>query len=199
MSYFNKKNRKSSILLFIVIIVFLSLYFYRNIKRIYEDAEKESSYNRKEWGKWIDEDGDGFNTRQEVLIEESLIEPIIKSNKVIYGKWYDVFSGEYFSDPKYLDIDHFVPLKNAYESGASNWSKRKKYKYYNYLKDKNHLIAVSKTINRSKGHKSPVEWLPPNKEYQCEYVRTWYKIKKEWGLTIEDGFDAVSNMVCRGK
>ena len=98
-----------------------------------------------------------------------------------------------------MDIDHLVPLKNAHISGASNWSKRKKNRYYNYLKYDNHLIAVSKNANRNKSDKSPVEWLPPNKEYQCEYVREWYKIKKDWGLTIEEGFDEVSNRVCKGK
>ena len=98
-----------------------------------------------------------------------------------------------------MDIDHLVPLKNAYISGASNWSKKKKKRYYNYLKYDNHLIAVSKSANRNKSDKSPVDWLPPNKDYQCEYVREWFKIKTAWGLTIEEGFDEVSNRVCKGK
>lgn len=193
----NRKNRKklSPIHAVLIIIILAVYYYYDNVYK--SDLGKE--YNREDWGSWIDEDGDGLNTRNEVLAEESLIKPVISNNKVVYGKWFDKYTGKYFTNPNDLDIDHLVPLKNAYISGASNWSKRKKNRYYNYLKYDNHLIAVSKSANRNKSDKSPVEWLPPNKEYQCEYVREWYKIKVDWGLTIEEGFDKVSNRVCKGK
>lgn len=193
----NRKNRKklSPIHAVLIIIILVVYYYYDNVYK--SDLGKE--YNREDWGSWIDEDGDGLNTRNEVLAEESLIKPVISNNKVVYGKWFDKYTGKYFTNPNDLDIDHLVPLKNAYISGASNWSKRKKNRYYNYLKYDNHLIAVSKSANRNKSDKSPVEWLPPNKEYQCEYIREWYKIKVDWGLTIEEGFDKVSNRVCKGK
>lgn len=159
----------------------------------------KSSYKREDWKHWIDEDLDGLNTRQEVLKNTSLVKPVIANGKVISGKWYDPYTGNYFTNTADLDIDHLVPLQNAYQSGGSNWSKEKKMKYANYLGDKYHLVAVSKDINRSKGSKSPVDWLPPNKKYQCEYVRNWYKIKTKWGLTIEKGFEEVSNRVCSKK
>ena len=200
-----RKNKKSSPLLIILILIIAAGYYYYN--NIYTKKEspkipKETSvsrYDRDDWGNWIDEDNDGLNTRHEVLARESLVKPVISNNRVISGKWYDKFTGKYFTNARDLDIDHLVPLKNAHISGASNWSKEKKNEYYNYLKNEHHLIAVSKGANRSKGDKSPVEWLPPNEEYQCEYVREWFKIKTDWGLTIEDGFDEVSNRVCRGK
>lgn len=191
-----RKRKKSSPIYILLIIIIFSLYYY------YENIYKNDSggeYNRDDWGGWIDEDGDGLNTRHEVLAEESLIKPIVSNNKVISGKWFDKYTGKYFTNPSDLDIDHLVPLKNAYISGASNWSKKKKSRYYNYLKYDNHLIAVSKSANRNKSDKSPVEWLPPNKDYQCEYVREWFKIKTAWGLAIEEGFDEVSNRVCKGK
>lgn len=192
-----RKNRKklSPIHVILIIIILALYYYYENIYKT--DFGKE--YNREDWGNWIDEDKDGLNTRDEVLVEESLIKPVISNNKVVYGKWFDKYTGKYFTNPRDLDIDHLVPLKNAHISGASNWSKRKKNRYYNYLKYDNHLIAVSKSANRNKSDKSPVEWLPPNEEYQCEYVREWYKIKTDWGLTVEEGFDKVSNRVCKGK
>lgn len=192
-----RKNRKklSPIHAILIIIILAVYYYYENIYKT--DFGKE--YNREDWGNWIDEDKDGLNTRDEVLAEESLIKPVISNNKVVYGKWFDKYTGKYFTNPRDLDIDHLVPLKNAHISGASNWSKRKKNRYYNYLKYDNHLIAVSKSANRNKSDKSPIEWLPPNEEYQCEYVREWYKIKSDWGLTVEEGFDKVSNRVCKGK
>ena len=192
----NKRRKKSSpIYILLIIIIFAIYYYYQNIYK----NDSDGKYDRDDWGSWIDEDGDGLNTRHEVLAEESLIKPVISNNKVVSGKWFDKYTGKYFTNPSDLDIDHLVPLKNAYISGASNWSKKKKNRYYNYLKYENHLIAVSKSANRNKSDKSPVEWLPPNKEYQCEYVREWYKIKTAWGLSIEEGFDEVSNRVCKGK
>lgn len=193
----NKRKRKKSspIYILLIIIIFALYYYYENIYK----NDSGGEYNRDDWGGWIDEDGDGLNTRHEVLAEESLIKPIVSNNKVVSGKWFDKYTGKYFTNPSDLDIDHLVPLKNAYISGASNWSKKKKNRYYNYLKYDNHLIAVSKSANRNKSDKSPVKWLPPNKDYQCEYVREWFKIKTAWGLTIEEGFDEVSNRVCKGK
>ena len=191
----NRRKKSSPIYILLIIIIFALYYCYQNNYK--KDIGGE--YNREDWGNWIDEDGDGLNTRHEVLAEESLIKPVISNNKVISGKWFDKYTGKYFTNPSDLDIDHLVPLKNAYISGASNWSKKKKSRYYNYLKYDNHLIAVSKSANRNKSDKSPVDWLPPNEEYQCEYVREWFKIKTAWGLAIEDGFDEVSNRVCKGK
>ena len=191
----NIRKKSSPIYILLIIIIFALYYYYQNN---YKD-DIGGEYNREDWGNWIDEDGDGLNTRHEVLAEESLIKPVISNNKVVSGKWFDKYTGKYFTNPSDLDIDHLVPLKNAYISGASNWSKKKKNRYYNYLKSDNHLIAVSKSANRNKSDKSPVDWLPPNKEYQCEYVREWFKIKTAWELAIEDGFDEVSNRVCKGK
>lgn len=190
-----RKNKLYPIYVLLIIIIFALYYYYKNIYK----SNLINEYNRKDWGNWIDEDKNGLNTRHEVLVEESLIKPVISNNKVIKGKWFDKYTGKYFTNPSDLDIDHLVPLKNAHISGASNWSKKKKNRYYNYLKYDNHLIAVSKSANRNKSDKSPVNWLPPNKEYQCEYVREWFKIKTAWGLTIEEGFDEVSNRVCKGK
>lgn len=199
MAIINRNNRRKNklypIYVLLIIIIFALYYYYKNIYK----SNLINEYNRKYWGNWIDEDRNGLNTRHEVLAEESLIKPVISNNKVIKGKWFDKYTGKYFTNPSDLDIDHLVPLKNAHISGASNWSKKKKNRYYNYLKYDNHLIAVSKSANRNKSDKSPVNWLPPNKEYQCEYIREWFKIKTAWGLTIEEGFDEVSNRVCKGK
>ena len=201
-----KKKKSSPLFILFILLIAAGYYYYNNIYNKKEISKTEkpkketvTRYNRDDWGDWADEDNDGLNTRHEVLARESSVKPVISNNRVISGKWYDKFTGKYFTNAKDLDIDHLVPLKNAHISGASNWSKEKKNEYYNYMKNENHLVAVSKGANRSKGDKSPVEWLPPNEEYQCEYVREWYKIKTDWGLTIEEGFDEVSNRVCKGK
>jgi hypothetical protein len=56
--------------------------------------------------------------------------------------------------------------------------------YANYLEDPDHLIAVSSNGNRSKGAKSPDQWLPKNKSYRIEYCKIWCAIKVKWNLTV---------------
>ena len=149
-------------------------------------------YNRKEWHlRWRDADGDCQDTRHEVLAEESLIPVTLSADgcRVIAGQWFDPYSGKAFTDPRELDIDHLVPLKEAHISGGSNWSTEKKRRYANDLSSPATLIAVSSRENRSKGARDPVMWLPSNHAYHCEYVRLWKEVKARWGL----GSDAAEN------
>ena len=151
-------------------------------------TQQRQGYDRSQFGNWIDADRDCQNTRHEVLIEESLIPVTFKTFRkcfVVSGQWLDPYTGRVFTDPSMLDVDHVVPLKEAYLSGAKNWSRQKKRQYANFLKNKDHLIAVYRGANRSKGAKDPAEWLPPNKDYQKVYIRIWVEIKKEWGLKFD--------------
>lgn len=143
-------------------------------------------YDRDDWGSWADADGDCINTRHEVLILESLVEVEMDPSgcKVVSGQWFGWFSGTYFTDPSLIDIDHFVPLANAHASGGWAWSPPDKRIYYNDLSDPSHLIAVSRSANRSKGSRGPDEWMPPNPNYRCPYAQMWVNIKVRWGLAV---------------
>ena len=123
-----------------------------------------------------------------------------KECSVKSGKWKDPYTGKIFTDPKMLDIDHMVPLKNAHESGAWTWSAKQKQEYANYLKFRRHLLAVSLSENRRKGDKGPDKYLPPHEAYLCTYVQDWVKIKEDWELEMtEDEGMAVSRIMqeCR--
>jgi len=141
-----------------------------------------ANYNRSDFKHWIDEDGDCLDTRQEVLYKQSLIPPKIINCKVIQGKWYDPYSNQYYTNPKELDIDHIIPLKEAWESGASKWTDTKREAFAN---DYENLIAVESSLNRQKSSKDPSKWLPPHKEYYCEYITKWVYIKKKYNLEID--------------
>jgi len=146
-------------------------------------------YNRKNWTHWSDEDQDGVNTRQEVLIEESVPESLVilavsgKKIKIVKGFWVCPFTGDTITNPRELDVDHLVPLKHAYEHGAKRWSKKKKKEFANYLKDPDHLVAVKASANRQKGAKHPGEWMP--KVNRGWYVNSWHNIKRKWKLEID--------------
>lgn len=146
------------------------------------------TYDRKQFGRWIDADGDCQDTRQEVLIEESRIPVTFKTARqcrVIAGEWHDPYTGRVFTNPSLLDVDHVVPLKEAFLSGANQWSRHKKILFANDLENTNHLIAVYRSANRSKGARDPAHWLPPNQAYHHEYVTIWLEIKKAWGLSLD--------------
>ena len=146
-------------------------------------------YDRSDWRHWIDEDGDCQDARQESLVEESLVEVTFETDRkcrVEAGRWYGAFTAVYTGDPRDLDIDHMVPLKNAHLSGAWVWNPAMKEEYANYLEDPDHLIAVTASANRSKGAKGPEEWMPSNQDYWCQYATDWAEIKEWWKLTMTD-------------
>ena len=56
-----------------------------------------------------------------------------------------------------------MPLAEAWDSGASQWTAKERELYANDLDDARALIAVSAASNRSKADKDPSEWLPPTR------------------------------------
>jgi hypothetical protein len=141
-----------------------------------------ANYSRSSFKHWIDEDGDCLNTRQEVLQKDSLESVEIQGCRVVRGKWYDVYSGQFYTQSSKLDIDHIVPLHEAWESGADKWTAKKRKEFAN---DYDNLVAVSRSLNRQKGAKDPAEWLPPHKQYICEYIAKWLHIKAKYNLAMD--------------
>ena len=143
-------------------------------------------YLRGDWKHWIDEDGDCQDTRVEVLISESEIAVELDEDgcKVVAGRWTGPYTGEVFTDPSKLDIDHMVPLKNAHRAGGWSWDKAKRKAYANDIQNPAHLIAVKASANRSKGWKGPDLWKPPLQSYWCQYATDWESIKSQWHLDI---------------
>jgi len=98
---------------------------------------------------------------------------------------YDPFTGNTYTNPSDLDIDHLVPLKEAHISGAHLWTATRREQYANDLSDPDSLIAVSNSANRSKGAKDVAQWLPTNEAFHCEYVKRWVGVKDRWGLNLD--------------
>lgn len=132
-------------------------------------------YDRKDWSHWIDADGNCVDTRHEVLIAQAT-GPIKKSPDgcfVSMGMWNDPYSGKSFNRANELDIDHVIPLKWAHEHGGFRWSLMVKEAFAN---DIDNLLVVSKSLNREKGAQGPDQWLPPNHDYRCNYLKLWRKL-----------------------
>ena len=157
------------------------------------------AYDRDEWRHWIDEDRDCQDTRQEVLIEESTSPVEYEDSdqcRVAEGEWDGPYTGEQFTDPSDLDIDHMVPLANAHRSGSWAWDEGRKRQYANDLSYAGHLIAVQNSANRAKGADGPEEWRPPYRSYWCQYAIDWITIKNTWKLTATSAeADSLSEML----
>jgi hypothetical protein len=148
--------------------------------------EVTSGYDRGLFKHWIDADGDGCNAREEVLIIESLITATTGSGcSVLTGSWFSVYDGVSITESSKLDIDHMIPLKEAWDSGANTWSADRRQAFANDLDLPQALIAVSAGSNRSKSARDPAEWLPTNISYRCQYVEDWRVVKTKWDLSVD--------------
>jgi len=158
--------------------------------------EKESNapYSRKYFmnlnkgRSWGDLDHDCQDTRAEVLTERSLIPVVMSKNRcaVRLGLWHDPYTDSLFEDASDLDIDHIIPLKEAYESGAIKWDDKQRGLFANDYQISKNLIPVWNSSNRSKGAKDLAEWLPSDENYHCEYVLRWIGIKSHWKLSVDE-------------
>ena len=158
------------------------------------------AYQRSDYGNgWEDFDKDCQNTRQEMLILHTTIPPVFSNNRncsVIRGQWFDVYTNQTFKTPFLMDVDHIVPFKEADQSGAKFWNISKKIQFAN---DLNVLLPVNRSTNRAKGNKTPLDWMPPNTDFHCEYIRLWKEIKYNWNLTMtisEFNFISQQTIIC---
>lgn len=150
------------------------------------EPEVQAGYDRDLFRHWSDSDGDGCDSRREVLIAESLTPVSVGSGcSLTGGQWYSAFDGVTTTDASSFDIDHFVPLKEAWDSGAHSWDSGTRQRFANDLDFAGSLIAVTAGSNRSKGASDPAEWLPPNGSYRCTYLITWVEVKLRWNLSAD--------------
>jgi hypothetical protein len=107
------------------------------------------------------------------------------------GSWRSRYDSLTTTDPSTFDIDHLVPLNEAWQSGGWTWGAATRKAYANDLGYPASLIAVSAHTNRSKGGREPQAWMPPRTAYACGYVSHWVAVKWRWHLrvnTVERSF-----------
>lgn len=158
-------------------------------------------YNRKEhFGGWIRPSNDNscLNTRGLVLVRDSKVPVQMNSAgcTVRSGEWDEPYTGATVTEAAEIQIDHFVPLKNAYVSGAHKWNFQKRCLYANFLGNNFHLVSTDGHENMSKSDNTPEGYMPPNAAYRCQYLQQWLKVKLIWdlGLTPPEKL-AVANLI----
>ena len=168
------------------------------LAKISVQKEQPAGYSRTLFKHWVDADKDGCNTREEVLIIESTSPAQVDAYgcKVIEGNWLSPYDNVVHTNPSELDIDHMIPLKEAWDSGARNWSPSQRQLFANDLSDPRALIAVTAGQNRSKSDRDPSNWIPPNTQYICTYLSEWVAIKFRWRLSMDQSeFGRIRNLL----
>ena len=150
---------------------------------------------------------DGCDTRNRVLQAQALtpaqnpIESLTVESggcTVTGGTWYTPYeatpSQQAYTDQAdiaaNLPIDHLVPKKMAWQSGAYNWLTLYGAQGTQMLTDFANdlggpeLVVVSTTTNSSKGSNGPQDWMPPNTGMACAYAKMWIAVKWEWNLAV---------------
>ncbi|WP_214893171.1 HNH endonuclease family protein [Exiguobacterium sp. H66] len=140
-----------------------------------------TGYSRDLFPHWSSQGG-GCDTRQVVLKRDA--DSYVGSCPVTSGSWYSYYDGLTFTNPSDLDIDHVVPLAEAWRSGASSWTTTTRQAFANDLEGPQ-LIAVSASSNRSKGDQDPSTWQPTRSGASCGYSKMWIHTKSRWGLSLQ--------------
>ena len=150
--------------------------------------EHRGGYSRDLFAIWSDLDGDGCDTRADVLIAESLTPAQVDQFgcTVVAGDWLSLYDGITTTSPGDLDIDHVVALKEAWDSGAWQWSVERRIAYGNDTTDSRTLAAVSAISNQAKSDKDPSNWLPPDVNEICHFLSDWVSIKARWQLSMDE-------------
>ncbi|MFT2016326.1 HNH endonuclease family protein [Streptomyces sp. 796.1] len=154
---------------------------------VHEEGSREG-YSREQFKHWVDADRDGCNTRNEVLLAEATRSPEVTRRCTITagtGQWWSWYDEVTLTTKDDVDIDHMVPLGEAWDSGAAGWSAAERQSYANDLDDERSLLAVHDSANQSKADRDPAEWMPPATSATCRYISDWVTVKTRWGLTTD--------------
>ena len=141
------------------------------------------SYDRALFPHWSTVSG-ACNTREEVLKRDGTNVVTDSSCAATSGTWFSPYDGATWSSASDVDIDHMVPLSEAWASGAWSWTTARRESYANDLGGPE-LWAVTDNVNQSKGDQDPAQWQPPRASFRCTYARAWIQVKWFYGLTVD--------------
>ena len=141
----------------------------------------DAGYDRGLFPHWHDADGDGCDTRCEVLATERRTD----LSGLAGGGWLSLYDGATTPDAGDLDIDHVVALAEAWRSGAAGWDAARREAFANDLAAPGELVAVTAAVNRAKGDRDPASWRPPDRGAWCAFAISWATTKVRWGLSAD--------------
>ncbi|WP_053852767.1 HNH endonuclease family protein [Streptomyces sp. NRRL B-24085] len=146
-------------------------------------TENRTGYSRDLFPTWITISGT-CNTREYILKRDGSNVVTDSACAATSGSWYSPYDGATWTAASDVDIDHLVPLAEAWDSGASAWTTSRRQSFANDV-TRPQLLAVTDNVNQSKGDQDPATWMPSLTSYRCTYVRAWVQVKYYYGLSVD--------------
>jgi hypothetical protein len=140
-----------------------------------------TGYSRAQFGDGWATQADHCDSRADVLKVQGT-GVVSHGCTVTSGHWLSLYDGVSETSPHTLDIDHLVPLGNAWVTGARAWTAAQREAFANDVTTE--LVAVTAHSNRSKGDEPPPAYEPPNKAEDCSYATRWIQVKVKYKLTV---------------
>ncbi|WP_407077850.1 HNH endonuclease family protein [Streptomyces phytohabitans] len=125
------------------------------------------------------------DTREAVLERDGKDVRTDRACKAVSGSWRSPYDGGTWTETSDVDIDHIVPLAEAWRSGADGWTDDRREELANDM-ERPQLLAVTDNVNQSKGDSPPDEWKPPLKDYWCAYAGDWIEVKHHYALSVTE-------------
>lgn len=161
--------------------------------------DRGDDYNREgQFGPaWQDVDGNGCDTRNDILTRD-LTKPTIDNRcRVTAGTLNDPYTGTTIEFTRGTDtssevqIEHIVALNDAWGSGAREWTQEQRIAFAN---DPANLMAVDGSQNQAKGAKDTAQWaVPENPAYTCTYLTRQAILKSHYQLSVDKAEYAALN------
>lgn len=151
----------------------------------------QDSYDRDLFPHWITISGT-CNARETVLKRDGTNVVVDSSCAPTSGSWRSPYDGATWTAASDVDIDHVVPLAEAWRSGAWAWTTSRRQSFANDLNFPQ-LWAVTDNVNQAKGDDDPAAWRPPLTSFHCTYARAWIRVKHAWGLTLQSSEKSALN------
>ena len=129
----------------------------------------------------------GCDTRNRIL-HRDLTDTVVSDDcKVMSGTLQDPYTGKVImfqrgeTTSALVQIDHVVPLSNAWQTGAQLLAPEQREALAN---DPLELLAVDGAANQQKSDGDAATWLPSNKAFRCQYVARQIAVKQKYTLWV---------------
>jgi hypothetical protein len=165
--------------------------------KVIDRSTEDSAYRRATFGRsWADLDGDGCNTRDEILlatIDRARPYRVQRHGRcradMVAGTWIDLYTDTAMTwtdlkdnaQAEGLPLDHIVSLAGSYRYGAKAWTQQRRVEFAN---DELNLTPTTAAINRAKADKDPANWTPPDAG-RCAYATRYVAVKARYELPVD--------------
>lgn len=158
------------------------------LEQLRVEAPSSAAFDQTLFPENEDLDGDGCDTRQEVLIQESEVPATVGEGcDVTAGQWNSDYDYVLHVDPAAVTVEHLVTLREAWVSGAWAWTDDQRAGFANDLDDDRTLMVMTAGLAVARGDQDPASWLPPapHQHIQCGYIMEWIAVKWRWNLSVD--------------